>query len=110
MAQHFIGGRWVGASSGQTLPVLDPANGEPFDTIPRGTAADIDDIGNARYTDRVEKDLFHVLESRRRFLRPVFVSVNGKGSDLEASLSEHTARPIVNRLRHDVCDFYSIPS
>ncbi|MFN9104025.1 MAG: aldehyde dehydrogenase family protein, partial [Betaproteobacteria bacterium] len=42
MAQHFNGGRWVGARSGQTLPVLDPATGEPFDTIPRGTAADID--------------------------------------------------------------------
>jgi DNA replication protein DnaC len=70
----------------------------------------VDDIGNARYTDRVEKDLFHVLETRKRNLKPVFCTVNGKGADLEASLSEHTARPIVNRLRHDVCQFYSIQS
>jgi hypothetical protein len=70
----------------------------------------VDDIGNARYTDRVEKDLFHVLETRKRNLKPVFCTVNGKGADLESSLSEHTARPIVNRLRHDVCEFHAIPS
>ena len=42
MAQHFINGQWVPASGGQTLPVLDPATGEAFDTLARGTAADID--------------------------------------------------------------------
>jgi hypothetical protein len=68
----------------------------------------LDDIGNCRYTDRVEKDLFHVLENRKRNLKPVFCTINGKGADLVASLSEHTAIPIVNRLRHDVCEFYAI--
>ena len=68
----------------------------------------IDDIGNARYTDRVEKDLFHVLENRKRNLKPVFCTINGKGADLAASMSEHSAIPIVNRLRHDVCEFYAI--
>ena len=42
-AQHFIGNRWVAASSGQTLPVVDPSDGQPFATIARGNAADIDD-------------------------------------------------------------------
>ncbi len=42
MAQHFIAGRWVASSSGETLPVIDPATGQSFDQIPRGTAADID--------------------------------------------------------------------
>jgi aldehyde dehydrogenase (NAD+) len=42
MAQHFIGGRWVASLGGQTLPVIDPATGERFDTLARGTAADID--------------------------------------------------------------------
>jgi DNA replication protein DnaC len=68
----------------------------------------IDDIGNCRYTDRVEKDLFHVLETRKRNLLPVFCTVNGKGADLAATLSEHSAVPIVNRLRHDVCEFIAI--
>lgn len=42
MAQHFINGKWVPASSGQTLPVIDPSTGEVFDTLARGNAADID--------------------------------------------------------------------
>lgn len=42
MAQHFINGQWVPASSGQTLPVIDPSTGAVFDTLARGDAADID--------------------------------------------------------------------
>jgi aldehyde dehydrogenase (NAD+) len=42
MAQHFIGGQWVPAASGRTLPVIDPATGEAFDTLARGDAADVD--------------------------------------------------------------------
>jgi aldehyde dehydrogenase (NAD+) len=41
-AQQFIGNRWVPAVSGQTLPVLDPSDGQPFATIARGAAPDID--------------------------------------------------------------------
>ena len=68
----------------------------------------IDDIGNVKFTDRVEKDLFHVLETRKRNLLPVFCTINGKGADLAANLSEHSAAPIINRLRHDVCEFIAI--
>lgn len=42
MAQHFINGQWVPASSGHTLPVIDPSTGTEFDQLARGTAADID--------------------------------------------------------------------
>ena len=42
MAKHFINGQWVPAASGQTLPVIDPATGETFDTLARGDARDID--------------------------------------------------------------------
>lgn len=42
MAQHFIGGQWVPAASGRTLPVIDPSTGERFDTLARGDAADVD--------------------------------------------------------------------
>ena len=35
----LIGGTWIGAASGATLPVVDPATGEPIGTIPDcGTA------------------------------------------------------------------------
>ena len=42
MQELFIGGEWREASSGRTLPVVDPATGEVYDAIPRGGAADID--------------------------------------------------------------------
>jgi aldehyde dehydrogenase (NAD+) len=42
MSQHFIGGEWVAAVSGQSLPVIDPSTGVSFDTLPRGAAADVD--------------------------------------------------------------------
>jgi aldehyde dehydrogenase (NAD+) len=40
--QHFIGGAWVAASSGVTLPVIDPATGTAVGQIQRGNAADVD--------------------------------------------------------------------
>jgi aldehyde dehydrogenase (NAD+) len=41
-AAHFIGNQWVGALSGDFLPVLNPSNGERFAQIARGNRADID--------------------------------------------------------------------
>jgi len=41
-AEHFIGGRFVPAASGATLPMIDPSDGTPFAAIARGTAADVD--------------------------------------------------------------------
>ena len=38
------------SSSGATLPVIDPSDGQPFGTIPRSTASDIDAaVGAARW-------------------------------------------------------------
>jgi succinate-semialdehyde dehydrogenase/glutarate-semialdehyde dehydrogenase len=38
--QAFVGGRWVGADSGETFPVLDPATGETVADVPRMGAAE----------------------------------------------------------------------
>ncbi|OWT61834.1 aldehyde dehydrogenase family protein [Candidimonas nitroreducens] len=40
--QNFIANRWVSALSGETLPVIDPSDGQPFDIMARSGAADID--------------------------------------------------------------------
>ena len=42
MKNLFIGGRWVPASDRRTLPVVSPADGETFDQIARGGAAEVD--------------------------------------------------------------------
>jgi aldehyde dehydrogenase (NAD+) len=39
---HFIGNRWAAARSGESLPVVDPSNGQTFARIARGNAADVD--------------------------------------------------------------------
>ena len=44
-----------------------------------------------------KKDLFHVLENRKRNLRPVFCTTTWKASDLAASLSGRSGGP--SRLR-----------
>jgi aldehyde dehydrogenase (NAD+) len=47
MALHFIANTAVRSASGQSLPVIDPATGETYDTLERGNAADIDAAVNA---------------------------------------------------------------
>jgi aldehyde dehydrogenase (NAD+) len=42
MQRLFNPGKWTDASTGGTLPVIDPASGEAFDELARGSAADID--------------------------------------------------------------------
>ena len=41
MQLHYIANTPVRASSERTLPVIDPSDGQPFDTIQRGTPEDI---------------------------------------------------------------------
>jgi aldehyde dehydrogenase (NAD+) len=41
-AANFIGNRWIEASSAKTLPMIDPSDGEPFASIARSDAKDVD--------------------------------------------------------------------
>jgi len=40
--QFLIGGRWVDAQQGKTLPVVNPASGEIITTVPAGDSSDVD--------------------------------------------------------------------
>ncbi|RYY68576.1 MAG: aldehyde dehydrogenase family protein, partial [Comamonadaceae bacterium] len=42
MQQHYIGNAAQRSTSGRTIPVIDPSDGQPYDEIQRGTAEDID--------------------------------------------------------------------
>ena len=42
MKQLFIGGRWVDARDGRTLPVVAPADGETYEEVARGGAHEVD--------------------------------------------------------------------
>ena len=41
-AKHFIGGAWRAPASGESIEMIDPADGQPFARIARGNAADIE--------------------------------------------------------------------
>ncbi|NUU01259.1 aldehyde dehydrogenase family protein [Herbaspirillum robiniae] len=42
MKHHFIDNRWVEPASGESIPVVDPSDGQVFESIARGNEADID--------------------------------------------------------------------
>lgn len=42
MKQMFIGGRWLAARDGRSIPVVSPADGEVFEHIARGGAHEVD--------------------------------------------------------------------
>ncbi len=42
MQYHFIANQSVASSSGRSLPMVDPSDGQPFDEIQRGNAVDLD--------------------------------------------------------------------
>ncbi len=42
LRRYSIDGDWRPASSGATIPVIDPSDGQPFTAIAQGTGEDID--------------------------------------------------------------------
>jgi aldehyde dehydrogenase (NAD+) len=42
MAELFIGGKWQRAQDGESIEVVSPVDGKPFDSIARGRAPDVD--------------------------------------------------------------------
>ena len=111
MAQHFIGGRWVGASSGETLPVLDPATGEPFDSIPRGTAADVDAAVKAARAARNGAWGRTTAAERGRILLRMSALILARQEELARLEARDTGKPL-SQARNDIvvaaryCEFY----
>ena len=40
--KNFIANQWVAAATGETIPVLNPSDGKPFEAIARSGEADVD--------------------------------------------------------------------
>ena len=76
----FIGGEWVGSSSGEWIDVLNPATGELVGRVPAGTEADVD------RAVRAAREAFR--DGRWRSLwTPQRVAILNKLADL---IDEHT--------------------
>jgi len=59
----------------------------------------IDDLGKFRLTDRVESELFGLVEERMAFRRPIFTTMNSGSAQLERMLSPDRGPALVRRLR-----------
>lgn len=63
----------------------------------------LDDVGKGRMTDRVEAEMYHVIETRTANLKPILFTSNLAGDSLIASMSADRGVPIIERLR-EFCD------
>lgn len=111
MAQHFINGQWVPAASDRTLPVIDPATGEAFDTLARGDAADVDRaVAAARAALSGPWGALTATE-RGRILSRMSALILERSEELAQLESRDTGKPI-GQARNDItvaaryCEFY----
>lgn len=111
MAQHFINGQWVAASTGQTLPVIDPSTGEVFDTLARGDAADIDKAVAAARAAMSGPWSELTATDRGRILMKMSALMLERVDSLALLESRDTGKPI-SQARNDIivaaryCEFY----
>jgi DNA replication protein DnaC len=59
----------------------------------------LDDIGKERMTDRVESELYALIEERSAHLQPILWTSNQDSKHLESSMSKDRAEPITRRLK-----------
>lgn len=69
-----------------------------FHRLAKADVLFIDDFGKSKMTERVEADLFDVLEVRAANLKPCIITTNF-GKDLEAKLTADRGPAIIARLR-----------
>ena len=94
---------WRAADLGRTISELSRGGGDELrdmlDDLCQAGLLFIDDLDKARFTPRVESELFDMLEYRETEGMPVVVTTNLKGRELEKMFSKHIGPAIVNRLR-----------
>lgn len=111
MAQHFINGQWVPSSNGQTLPVIDPSTGEAFETLARGTAADIDAAVAAARRALPGPWSQHTVTERGRILMKMSQLILERLEELALLESRDTGKPISQACNDIIvaaryCEFY----
>lgn len=101
MQKLFIGGKWREASSGQTLPVVDPSTGEVYDTIPRGGARDIDEA--VRAARAAYEGAWGALTAtdRGRLLMKMAGLISARAEELALTEARDTGKPM-SQARADI--------
>lgn len=67
----------------------------------------LDDIGKQATTEGIEEAVFELVEERITNKRPMIVTANATGKELEAMMSSDRGRPLVRRLR-EFCEPHAV--
>ena len=109
---HFIDGRRVPAADGRTLPMIDPATGETFGTLARGSAADVDiAVAAARRAFEGGWGRMTAVE-RGRILQRLSSAILDRREELAGFEARDTGKPM-SQARNDIvvaaryCEFYA---
>jgi aldehyde dehydrogenase (NAD+) len=111
MQKHFIGGQWVAAADGQTLPVIDPSTGAAFDQLARGSAEDIDRAVRAARAARSGQWSLLTATERGRILSRMGELILARHEELAQLEARDTGKPL-SQARNDItvaaryCEFY----
>lgn len=89
---HWIGGETV-AGTGETIDVVNPANGEVVATVPAGTAADVDRAVAAATAAFGEWSAVGVAE-RAAVVGRIAEGLKARGEDIAASITAEMGSPI----------------
>jgi len=76
---------------------------EWFDALWKVPILFIDDLGKTPATERVESELFGLIEFRIAHQRPILATTNATGAELTDKLSADRGAPMIRRLR-EFCD------
>ena len=101
MQKLFIGGKWREASSGKTLPVIDPSTGESYDAIPRGDARDIDAAVKAARAAYEGKWGALTATERGRLMMKMAGIISSRAEELAEAEARDTGKPM-GQARADV--------
>ena len=89
--KSFFGGQWVAGA--EVTEVVNPYTGEAFETVPKGTAADV-----ARAIDTLEqgKDVMRRMPAHRRssILRGAVAGMERRSDELARTICQEAGKPI----------------
>jgi hypothetical protein len=72
--------------------------GEAFiDQLAKVPVLFIDDLGKGRFTERVEAEFFHVIDTRSSHLLPTILTTNLDGKGLKSAISADRSQPLLGR-------------
>jgi len=77
-------------------------DGESREQIERCARAEVlflDDLGKERMTDRVESELYALIEERGAHLKPILWTTNADAKSLSSMMSPDRSEPIIRRLK-----------